>query len=81
MGKVRADLTRGAAGKELVSERAVFPVALAAFSFFNFLIEAPCFPPSADLFWTRDTNTKLSISIQILYILKSKNRCYIKSER
>lgn len=49
-GKVSSGFTRGAIGIELASGRAVFPAILTALSFFNFLIEAPCFPPSTDLF-------------------------------
>jgi hypothetical protein len=49
-GKGSSGLTRGVADTVLASGRAILVVALAALSFFDFLIEAPCFPPSIDLF-------------------------------
>lgn len=44
-------MTRGAVGIVVASGRALFTVALTALSFFSFLIEAPCLPPSIDFFW------------------------------
>lgn len=49
-GKGSSGLTRGAEGMVLASGFALFPVALPPLSFFTFLTEAPCFPPSMDLF-------------------------------
>lgn len=50
MGKASSGFTRGAIDAELASALRVFPVALAVLSFLTFLIEPPCFPPSAVLF-------------------------------
>lgn len=52
-GKVSSGFTRGAMDTALASGRAVFPAAPTTLSFFNFFIEEPCFPPSADLFCTK----------------------------
>ena len=49
-GKVSSGLTRGATDTVLVSTREALPVAVATLSFFDFLSEAPCFPPSYGLF-------------------------------
>lgn len=49
-GKVSTGWTRGATDTVLLSAREAFPVAPATLSFFNFLSEAPCFPPSSGLF-------------------------------
>jgi hypothetical protein len=50
MGKGSSALTRGAADTVVTSGFALFPVAVPPLSFFIFLLEAPCFPTSIDLF-------------------------------
>lgn len=50
VGKGSSGLTLGAIVTMFVSGRVAFPVAPVALSFFSFLTDEPCFPPSADLF-------------------------------
>lgn len=79
-GKVSSALTLGAVATGVASGRTFLPVAPAALSFFNFLIEEPCLAPSIDFFWTKNRQQKSMTvlhTLEVIYIftkLKFKKR-------
>lgn len=64
-GRGSSGFTRGAMDTMLVSERTFFPVTPTSLSFFSFLIEAPCLPPSVDLFWSKNFQNVLGLNPEI----------------